>query len=149
MEWEASLREDTRFQGSLVVGLQASQDHMCFIFPLQSWAAGQESHALGGNQNQDVGPSRALALKLSTSSLTLSASAGSGKGRFEQVTEVCSGGGRRENRKKKKRDRCTTGKRRKTEETRWALSGGADRGGDTTILKAALHLPVSNGLLLS
>lgn len=53
-----------------MVGLQASQDHMCFIFPLQSWAAGQESHALGGNQNQDVGPSRALALKLSTSSLT-------------------------------------------------------------------------------
>lgn len=38
---------------------------------------------------------------------------------------------------------------REKEENRRDTFGGADRGGDTTILKAAPHLPVSNSLLLS
>ena len=104
-----------QIQGSLVVGLQARQDHMCCIFPLQSWTAGQESQALGGNQNQGVGRSRALALRLSTSSLPFcQPQRGVERGNLNKSQRYVAGEEER------------TGKRNRTEETRWALSRGAD-----------------------
>ena len=110
---------------------------MCCIFPLQSWTAGQESQALGGNQNQGVGRSRALALELSTSSLPFcQPQRGVERGNLNKSQRYVAGEEER------------TGKRGKTEETRWLCLEG-QTGGDTTILNVAPHLPVSNGLLLS
>ena len=136
----------SRFQGSLVVGLQARQDQMCCIFPLQSWTAGQESQALGGTQNQGVGRSRALALELSTSSLPFcQPQRGVERGNLNKSQRYVAGEEER------------TGKREKGQNRRDTL-GSVWRGRrvgtppSSTLphtFNVAPHLPVSNGLLLS